>query len=483
MRFPILQHLSLLLGVFLLTCQAFCQSSFWNPIPLGQTSYFEQSQTSEILSMECDWSYPGGSGDFYEICYDQMQEHFDSCAFQVWTGDFQQNPFADFRGFVHRPEDITVRARDNEFVIPLYEEVGSSHFFGPGWNIVVEPMTLDTVFGVEDSVKNYSLIIVNIQQQGGIIKLSKNHGLLEFTPFKFLDCVNTSSFGKWVLAGYEQSGQQGGLALPDKADYFPYSIGDELLLEENGHRANDMMEFEPYTDLLSIEITSVDTSDLTIDGIVHRYNSVGVFQNIDSSFSMTFHLLRQMLENPYSVPHLADISPIGSQYATLIPSYPHWMDTGGDSGIVVSTGGFQTSHCDSNIIVDGVGVFQDYSAELGLVYSYDRSLAGPPLQHNLLAAEGQNFSHGSWPVWLSVPKVADEEMISVYPNPAKDRVVIAFEKSSSMRLSVLNASGSEVLNRQVRNREELDVSNLSAGVYFFRLSDASNVEVKRVIVH
>jgi hypothetical protein len=58
--------------------------------------------------------------------------------------------------------------------------------------------------------------------------------------------------------------------------------------------------------------------------------------------------------------------------------------------------------------------------------------------------------------------------INVYPNPAKDRVVI--EGIEAAEVNVYNALGQVV--KTVRGTNEIPVSDLPQGVYLLRIADA-----------
>ena len=69
--------------------------------------------------------------------------------------------------------------------------------------------------------------------------------------------------------------------------------------------------------------------------------------------------------------------------------------------------------------------------------------------------------------------------INVYPNPAKDRVVI--EGIEAAEVNVYNALGQLV--KTVRGTNEIDLSGLVDGVYLLRVTDAEGKKhLARVVV-
>lgn len=70
-------------------------------------------------------------------------------------------------------------------------------------------------------------------------------------------------------------------------------------------------------------------------------------------------------------------------------------------------------------------------------------------------------------------KIAIEEGISVYPNPAKDKVVLSisdFNPSETNSMSLLDAKGNEIIAHSVtQNNTEMDISQLKSGIYYFKV--------------
>jgi hypothetical protein len=76
-----------------------------------------------------------------------------------------------------------------------------------------------------------------------------------------------------------------------------------------------------------------------------------------------------------------------------------------------------------------------------------------------------------------------EVNLSLYPNPAKDKITIQIaEGQAPSQLSILNLNGEEVLARSlIKPKTQIDISNLSGGVYFVRLMNFKTVEVGKFV--
>jgi type IX secretion system substrate protein len=79
--------------------------------------------------------------------------------------------------------------------------------------------------------------------------------------------------------------------------------------------------------------------------------------------------------------------------------------------------------------------------------------------------------------------------ISVFPNPAKDKinVVLANVNSKNLRWEILDIAGSKLKTGTVANVSkgstiEIPVDNLNNGIYQLRFSDHSNILLNRFVI-
>jgi len=85
------------------------------------------------------------------------------------------------------------------------------------------------------------------------------------------------------------------------------------------------------------------------------------------------------------------------------------------------------------------------------------------------------------PVWGTCPSLGIDNLnqldISIYPNPASDKLHI--DGLVVQDVVIYSIDGKEVLN--ISNQNTIDVSSLSKGVYFIRVSDGINVSTNKLI--
>jgi hypothetical protein len=81
---------------------------------------------------------------------------------------------------------------------------------------------------------------------------------------------------------------------------------------------------------------------------------------------------------------------------------------------------------------------------------------------------------------LSIPEIENKENeIVLYPNPVNNGILNI--KGDYKSLSILTISGMEVLN--VTGKKQINISNLSSGVYLTVLDTENGRTVKRIFVN
>jgi surface protein len=94
----------------------------------------------------------------------------------------------------------------------------------------------------------------------------------------------------------------------------------------------------------------------------------------------------------------------------------------------------------------------------------------------------QNFPESYKPVWGTCPSLGIDDLnqldVSIYPNPTSDTVYIN-SSSSQLKVVVFDILGKQVLNKP--NTNSVDVSSLSKGAYFIKVSDGINTSTKKFI--
>lgn len=82
-----------------------------------------------------------------------------------------------------------------------------------------------------------------------------------------------------------------------------------------------------------------------------------------------------------------------------------------------------------------------------------------------------------------IPSNDQDYFLSAYPNPCSDKITI--ETSSAEMISIYSLAGQKIKSVVVKNGQakvEMDVADLSRGIYFVEIFDGKNMYVKRIIV-
>src|ERR1035437_6400663 len=76
--------------------------------------------------------------------------------------------------------------------------------------------------------------------------------------------------------------------------------------------------------------------------------------------------------------------------------------------------------------------------------------------------------------------------LRIFPNPAKNKIHIESTKGNENEISVtiLTITGDQMIEQRFRNQSqmEMDITNLSAGVYFVKIQTREGTEVKKLVV-
>lgn len=99
-------------------------------------------------------------------------------------------------------------------------------------------------------------------------------------------------------------------------------------------------------------------------------------------------------------------------------------------------------------------------------------LSAPPCMPNYeLGASGQPC----WPLSISNPTNEGDEILEVYPNPSNDKIKVESRKYKDAIKQLYNSIGQLMLSTK---ENEIDVSNLSSGIYYIRCGNS----VKKVMI-
>ncbi len=103
---------------------------------------------------------------------------------------------------------------------------------------------------------------------------------------------------------------------------------------------------------------------------------------------------------------------------------------------------------------------------------------------NVVWPTNENFPQGYWPTWLrfnaedigltSTKETEYVSLLSIYPNPASDRITIRLEEDQSGIIDILDHMGREkyiTVSETKEGSNQINIGYLPTGMYFVRLTD------------
>jgi WD40 repeat protein len=114
------------------------------------------------------------------------------------------------------------------------------------------------------------------------------------------------------------------------------------------------------------------------------------------------------------------------------------------------------------------------------------SLAFNPSGQPNVAYEDYMYSDKATVMYYNAPTGIKEQQysqISIYPNPAIERITIEVSGTSKgSNLAIVNIEGQQFITRQITDtKTQLDISTLPSGVYFVRVTNDKTVKMGKII--
>jgi hypothetical protein len=148
---------------------------------------------------------------------------------------------------------------------------------------------------------------------------------------------------------------------------------------------------------------------------------------------------------------------------------------------------------------DYIKVYNGSDATASLIGSYNNDNLPPELissgsaMYIEFVTDDHDTGLGFQARWSNDPEFTgiddiSQDRVKIYPNPANDKLFIEIKEpgGEDLRLFIYNRLGQMVLNRQLENpggqiREELDISDFKAGIYFIRIITSENIYTQKVV--
>ena len=142
-----------------------------------------------------------------------------------------------------------------------------------------------------------------------------------------------------------------------------------------------------------------------------------------------------------------------------------------------------------NYIVDITTLIQDYVADKANSFGFMLRLADETIQKKMIFASSNNADltlHPKLVVCYSTANGVPEQQltnnyVSVYPNPAKDNIIIETNSNTQQRVEILNLMGQYVYKSSINKNVTINTSAFANGVYILKLSTDKEMLVRKFV--
>ena len=394
---------------------------------------------------------------------------------------------------------IETKARLGE-VFSIYANIANNQYITGR----VDSIVLGKMLGVSDSLKYITLLAngnVGYGSNGDYVTsivLSKNYGLLSTVSFFNIGYTYYSNYynsyhikNSSILLGNSQiQGTYSNMKIPD---IYGFNVGDEFHIEEytNGPKLQYLLNPRGY-DIKSIQkvltkaySANQDTVIYTLDVTQNTVDPNGHFPSTYTRGIQTVKYALYDMTNPLnSVPGKVYLSGTSAK----IPVNHENKDT---VSVYLYSPYYSTLPC---IVGDSC---QPFSSPGNLIKKYYKNgQGGPYYSYNIadpsisvyirqLVYSKKGTVETGTPYDANALAVNDQQLSAhktrVYPNPAKDKLNIEANRSSSV--SIKNMIGVEVYKGQLNNgANEINISQLASGIYFVVITTGDTTVTEKIVV-
>ena len=351
----------------------------------------------------------------------------------------------------------------------------------------------NTILALTDSVKTISFQAlnsngepVNHEINNFSLLLSKNHGIIKtLNFFNFPDITLgyiMQQLDALTLCGFDSPAT--GIQNLTWKEVNNHQPGDELHTVYEYTSIYYSMRNETITRFLD-RIISGDTiiyhTEQKLKSSISGYGNNTFTARIDTLLQKIypnpeFDLLPGMANNFYS----SEIF-----MTTIMKENVHGVVKALDGGPGISYG-WENDTCYRYMIADGCFTNYDYYDGLGGPYFYCQEVFETSLSE--LVYFKKNGNEWGVPLEYTVntelqPNDPSDELISVFPNPIRDKINIRFRgNTNKYSLQILDTSGREVTSFSLSgNSAQLDLSHLNKGLLILRFSTSNQSITKKLV--
>lgn len=130
-----------------------------------------------------------------------------------------------------------------------------------------------------------------------------------------------------------------------------------------------------------------------------------------------------------------------------------------------------------------IGVDRNTNAQSKTYYNISGTWLNPPSSGSLMMHPV--FGSKSDVIGVDEKTIAEKDLFIVYPNPANDRLFIRSDNGSgseAVSYAIIDIYGRVICENVLKNDEGIDLSMVSNGVYFIKISSGKNISAHKFII-
>lgn len=339
---------------------------------------------------------------------------------------------------------IFVSAEKDSFFIYPYAKLNTPFEFAKTVEAQIISREKELVLGIMDSVISIELTT------GEIIKLSENYGFVQTTRLDQLGQISAMNF---MLSAIPEANL--GKYFYAHATIYDFEIGDVF-----GFEGISTVSIFTDKDLMRKEVIK---KEVYADSIVYTFK-----ENV--RYRRGYYQDEVFYEREYRDVISTLIDEDIATYALIENRDPYYEIPGaiGLNKLGRFSGAFRGQYHFEDFIVKEVidyGTNKRYTLGLGLVDDFYGGYSDGGTE--LVCYTKQNESYGNcdslYTVILSNKPSKISESISIFPNPAKDKITIS--NLDKGQCSIWSITGQRISEQNINSSGELDISRLSPGIY------------------
>jgi hypothetical protein len=475
-----------------------CQN--WQPFPRGQQSYFKHLSLTkhpddgrtEVVRYQLD-SLWGENEQLYTYFItgsflkdkSHLTDH-DSLLFNCYNYYSEYRDNNEIDRFIKRGDSLLFTGLGNIF--PEVNVITDTVVFKPfcresdswvsnGKTIRCTGTDVSTIFGITDSIKTFT-IYYSTYTISKII-LSKNYGLIKFSPFNFTYDKRSPwkqpFIDEYELIGFSNKTISKGYRQPNFSDYFHLNAGDVLFWEETV-TVPDFGFIYHKDSLVSV--------DKTPNSITYQYQRTAYDQNKNITEVTTASDVYQMTKEgvifanqPSWYGYQTWDTALSVPYRFLFLSSALQLEFENSDTITNLECSFTPvySHLDSCKIREAENVSSviiDFSTLEGVTAKATEKVTGDDYLL-LIGSKINGVKRGVTDFVYTGLNEFESGKVKLFPNPVINELSIQIPNETVERIELYDLNGRLVLSSD--KSETINISHVNHGIYVIKIQDSKNI--------